>query len=349
MGKQIVIIGGGIVGLHIAAAMADAGKGDVLLLDKEDFLGHHTSGRNSGVIHAGIFYKTGSFKEAICIEGNARTYEWAEKLGVPHRRCGKWVVPEEDQDAELEPFFEKITALPVPRPRIVSPSELKTLEPLLRPSRAILVPSTGMIDASDYIRAMVRYVESRGVMIVNPCKVTGVKDGVLETTRGEMPFDLAINSAGLQADEVALMAGIEGYTIKPCRGDYYSIPKAPISKPVYHLPYKDAHGLGVHLTVSVAGELLMGPNAYFIEEKEDYRHRSDPAPYQHAVEYFLPHWTHPPLQQSYAGNRPKLYKDGQPLTEFTFVKQPGWIHLLGIESPGLTSAPAIARHVVGMI
>lgn len=346
---QIVIIGGGIVGLHIAAALADAGKGEVYLLDKEDFLGHHTSGRNSGVIHAGIFYKTGSFKESICIEGNAKTYEWADKLGVPHLRCGKWVVPEEDQDAELEPFFEKISALPVPKPRIVSVTELKEIEPLLRPSRAILVPSTGMIDASDYIRAMVRYVESKGVMVVNPCKVTGVKNGVLETDRGEMPFDLVINSAGLQADEVATMAGLTGYTIKPCRGDYYCISKAPISKPVYHLPYKDAHGLGVHLTVSVAGELLMGPNAYFIDGKEDYAHRSDPAPYQHAVEYFLPNWKHPPLQVSYAGNRPKLYKDSVALPEFTIVKRDAWIHLLGIESPGLTSAPALARHVVEMI
>ncbi len=349
MRKQIVIIGGGIVGLHIAAVLADANKGDILLLDKEDFLGHHISGRNSGVIHAGIFYKTGSFKEAICIEGNIKTYEWAGKLNVPHLKCGKWVVPEEGQDAELEPFFEKISALSIPKPRIVLPSELKEIEPLLRPSRVILVPSTGMIDASEYIRAMARHVESQGVMVVNPCKVTGVKDGVLETTRGEMPFDLAINSAGLQADEVALMAGLTGYTIKPCRGDYYCIPKSPISKPVYHLPYKDAHGLGVHLTVSVAGELLMGPNAYFIEDKEDYVHRSDPAPYQHSVEYFLPHWNHPPLQASYAGNRPKLFKDDRVLSEFTIVQKDNWIHLLGIESPGLTAAPAIARHVAGMI
>lgn len=342
-----VVIGGGIVGLHLAAAFAD--RGEVYLLEKEDFLGHHSSGRNSGVIHAGIFYKTGSFKEAICIEGNARTYEWAEKLNVPHLRCGKWVVPEEDQEADLEPFFEKICALPIPRPRIVSAAELKTLEPLLRPSPAILVPSTGMIDASEYIRAMVRHVESQGVMIVNPCQVTGVTGNLLQTSRGEIPFDLAINSAGLQADEIATMASLSGYTIKPCRGDYYCIPKSPISKPVYHLPYKDAHGLGVHLTVSVAGELLMGPNAYFIDKKEDYAHRSDPASYEHAVKYFLPNWDHPPLQPSYAGNRSKLYKDGQPLPEFTIVKNNGWIHLLGIESPGLTSAPALARHVREMV
>lgn len=344
---NIVIIGGGIVGLHLAAAFAD--KGDVYLLEKEDFLGHHTSGRNSGVIHAGIFYKTGSFKEAICIEGNAKTYEWARKLDVPHLTCGKWVVPEDGQEDDLEPFYDKLCALPIPKPRIVEPAELKTIEPLLRPSRAILVPSTGMIDASSYIRAMARYVEQLGVMIINPCKITGINGQELETDRGPIPFDLAINSAGLQADEIATMAGTPGYTIKPCRGDYYCIPKAPISKPVYHLPYKNAHGLGVHLTVSVDGDLLIGPNAYFIEEKEDYRHSSDIKDYLHSVDYFLPNWKYPTPLISYAGNRPKLYKDGVALPEFTFVKNGAWIHLLGIESPGLTSAPAIARHVLSMI
>ncbi|MDO8461642.1 MAG: NAD(P)/FAD-dependent oxidoreductase [Deltaproteobacteria bacterium] len=351
-----VVIGAGIVGLHVARLLQEQGH-EVFVLEQERFLAEHTSGRNSGVIHSGVFYKTGSFKEAICIEGNRLTYEWVDRLKVAHWPCGKWVVPEEGQESELEPFLERIRKLPIPTPSLKSADEVASEEPHLRRTSAIFVPSTGILDAAGYVKALAVYLENKGVQIIMQCQVLEIGDHELKTTRGEIPFDLAINSAGLFCDEIAEKTGLSGYTIKPCRGDYYLISKNPVKRPVYHLPYpatslragKGAHGLGVHLTPTIDNQLLLGPNAFFIEGKTDYDHKTGPADFEKAVQFYLPKWNPPPLSPAYSGNRPKLFFKGEPLPEFTILKQGNWIHLLGIESPGLTSAPALANHVAKMV
>lgn len=344
----VLIIGAGIVGLHIAGLLKDRGD-EVFVLDAAPYLAEHTSGRNSGVIHSGVFYKTGSFKEKVCIEGNRLTYEWIKKLNVPFRPCGKWVVPEEGQENDLDPFFERIRKLPIPAPRKISKNELHEQEPALRPSEAIFIPSTGIVDAAGYVKAMATCLEEKGVQIVLNCKVTNVKENALETTRGEIPFDIAINSAGLFADEIATMAGLSNYTIRPCRGDYYLLNKQPVSRPVYHLPYLGANGLGVHLTPTLDGQTLLGPNAFFVEDKLDYRHRSSPEAYENAVRFYLPQLKDFRINAAYSGNRPKLYRNGQAVGEFVIEKKENWVHLLGIESPGLTSAPALAQEVLKQI
>lgn len=339
-----VVIGAGIVGLHVSRLLREKGF-EVFVLERETRLAEHTSGRNSGVIHAGIFYGNDPFKEEVCIEGNRLTYEWLEKLDVPHQRCGKWIVPEEGQEEELEPFFERISRLPIPKPALLSAAETKKEEPLLRPSKAAFVPSTGIVDAAGYVKALARHVESKGVGIITNCHVTGIKENRLETSRGEINFDRAVNTAGLFCDDIAHMAGLEGYSIRPCRGDYFILSKSPLKRPVYHLPYKKADGLGVHLTPTFDGQMLAGPNAFFIDNKTDYRHRSDSSAFERAVRYFVPSLSSLPLAPAYSGNRPKLYYRDKPLPEFKMIKKENWIHLLGIESPGLTSAPALARKV----
>lgn len=343
-----VIIGAGIVGLHVANAFREAGH-EVYVLEKEPYLAEHTSGRNSGVIHAGIFYEADSFKEKICIEGNRLTYEWLERLKVPFVACGKWIVPEEGQDDQLEPFFERIRRLPIPSPQLKSPEEVQKEEPLLRKTRAILVPSTAILDAAAYVKSLATFLENQGVKIVLNCRVLETEGQILKTTRGEIPFDRAINSAGLFSDEIARMTGLTDYEIKPCRGDYYLLQKTPIKRPVYHLPYERTHGLGVHLTPTIDHQLLIGPNAFFIEKKDDYRHRSDSAPYEKAVRYFLPDLPQTPLSVAYSGNRPKLFLKGKPYPEFNIIQDGNWIHLLGIESPGLTAAPALANYVLKLV
>src|SRR5262245_50350630 len=209
---QTVIIGAGIVGLHIARSFREIGH-EVFVLDKEYFIGEQRSGRNSGVIHSGVFYKTGSFKDKICIEGNRLTYEWIKRLNVPHQACGKWVVPEEGQESQLEPFYERIRKLPIPPPQIKSPKEVVVEEPNLRPTEGIFIPSTGILDAATYVKSLAVYLESLGVTIVSNCKVLEVGPQNLQTTRGEIAFDFAVNSAGLFADEIARMSGLEGYEI----------------------------------------------------------------------------------------------------------------------------------------
>lgn len=345
---QIVVIGAGIVGLHVAHALHQRGD-EVFVLDQAPHLAEHTSGRNSGVIHSGIFYRPGSFKEKVCIEGNRFTYEWLERLRVPHRRTGKWVVPEQGQEGDLGPFYEKISRLPIERPERVSAAELKKREPSLRESEAIFVPSTGIVDAAAYVNQLATYVQELGAQLVLNCQVRGINKGRLETNRGEIEFDLAVNSAGLYADEIARMAGLTGYEIRPCRGDYYLLNQQPVPRPVYHLPYRGAAGLGIHLTPTLDGQTLLGPNAFFIGEKTDYRHASPPTPFEEGVRFYLPGLTAFRIQEGYSGNRPKLYKDNEPLGEFLIEARENWVHLLGIESPGLTSAPALALEVSRLI
>lgn len=348
MPQQTLIIGAGIVGLHIANALLDKGH-EVFVLEKESYLAEHTSGRNSGVIHAGIFYQTGSFKEEICIAGNALTYEWVHKLNVPHRPTGKWVIPEPDQIGDMEAFYERVRQLPIPAPRLYDANAVSTEEPLLRKTPAVFIPSTGVLDASTYVKSMARYIESRGATIILNCHVTGIGPNKLETSRGEIEFDCAINCAGLCADEIAKMTGVTEYEIRPCRGDYYLINAAPLTRPVYHLPHRGGLGLGVHLTPTFDNQTLLGPNAYFIDRKDDYHHASTKDAYEAALAHDLPDYKHPPLQVAYSGNRPKLYHNGQAQPEFVFFKRDNWIHVLGIESPGLTAAPALAKYVTQLM
>lgn len=339
-----IIVGAGIVGLHMANATRELGH-DVYVLDAAPYLGEHTSGRNSGVIHAGIFYQPGSFKERMCLEGNRLTYEWLKKLNVDHRACGKFVIPEPGQEDDFEPFFEKVNRLPIPKPVIKSKDKMAREEPALRRTRAIFIPATGIMDAGGYVKNLAAYLEQKQVVIVLNCRVTGVRENKLITNRDNIPYDLAINCAGLFADEIAQMTGLTEYTIRPNRGDYFVMNTCPVNRPVYHLPYQSAQGLGVHLTPTLDNQLLVGPNHFFIKEKQDYEPHSEIAAFKKAVTFYLPAIKDPHLTVAYAGNRPKLYRNGKPLPEFTFVKKNNWIHLLGIESPGLTAAPALAKHL----
>lgn len=343
-----IVIGAGIVGLHVARVLRERGH-DVYVLEREPYLAEHTSGRNSGVIHSGVFYQPDSFKEKICIEGNLLTYEWLKKLNVPHAPCGKWIVPEEGQENEMEAFYQRIKKLPIPFPERVSARQLQEKEPALRPSEAIFIPSTGILDAAAYVKALANHMTRLGVEIVMNCLVMGLKNNVLETSKGDIPFDLVINAAGLDADKLAVMSGMVEYSIRPCRGDYFVLNKQPVMRPVYHLPYRGAHGLGVHLTPTLDGQTLLGPNAFFIDEKADYQHRSSPEAFEKAVRFYLPHLKKFHICASYSGNRPKLYKHGEPTSEFVIEMRQNWIHLLGIESPGLTAAPALAHHISSLV
>ncbi len=334
-----IIIGSGIIGLHVANVLRDKGH-EVYVLDQAPYLAEHCSGRNSGVIHAGVYYAPDSLKEKFCIEGNRLTYEWLKKLKVDHLPCGKLIVPLPGQENELESFFDRIRQLPIPEPKL----EIDR----------VLVPSTGIMDAAGYVKAYATYLESRGVTIILNCRVTGISDAEIETTRGPIPFDLAINCAGLWCDEIAAMTGLTGYTVRPCRGDYFSVNKKLFDRPVYHLPVKDSHGLGLHVTPTFDGQTLIGPNDFFIEKKDDYQHRSSAKDFEESLKYYFQYsqfQTHypSPITISQSGNRPKLFKNNQPVPDFTFIKHKNWVHCLGIESPGLTAAPAVGRYVGTLI
>lgn len=348
-GQKVIIVGAGIVGLHMAQVFHEKGA-EVFVLEQEPYLAAHTSGRNTGVIHAGIFYKPNSLKEKLCIEGNSLTYEWLRRLNVPHKNCGKWIIPKTGEEKDLDPFIKKTNELPIPKPQVFKPRDLKLKEPNLRStSIGILIPSTGILDAASYIKNLALFLETKGIPLILNCQVQETKNNRVMTTRGEMYFDLALNCAGLFSDELAQKTGLSDYQIKPCRGDYYVWNDTPISKPVYQLPNVISHGLGVHLTPTLDHQTLLGPNSFFIENKIDYVHHSNSDLYESFLKQVLSQTDLPKIIPGYSGNRPKLFYKNEPVTEFTLIKNKNWIHVLGIESPGLTAAPALARHVLALL
>jgi len=350
MSKRVAIIGAGIVGLHTAIAFRIKGW-EVYLMDKESYTGHHTSTRNSGVVHAGIYYKEDSLKEKLCLRGNPLTLEWLKLLNVDHKSCGKWIIPGMNQNqSDLLAFYEKIKTLPLKGLRYVDPDQLKIEEPALKRTAALFVPATAVMDTAAYIRALSRFAENEGVNLLLNCELTEVKDDLIVTSRGPLEADLFINSTGLMAAKVAQLVGVTGYEVRPCRGDYYLLPVSPVSKPVYHPPSQSGSlGLGIHLTPATDGTLLLGPNAFFIDNPEDYAHKSPQEAFVETLRDHLPEANPDSLVPAYSGNRPKLTYQGQPLADFTFIKDKNWIHLLGIESPGLTSAPVIGSYILGMV
>ncbi len=232
MSKRVAIIGGGIVGLHISIAFKMKGW-DVYVIEKEPFVGHHTSTRNSGVIHAGLYYEEGSLKEQFCINGNPHTFEWLKILNVDFKATGKWIIPGLNQDqADLLAFYERIKKLPIQGLRYIDPDQLQLEEPSLKRTPALFVPTTGVMDAAGYVKALARFAENEGVNLLTSCDLKEVSDSLISTSRGPLEADLYINSAGLWAAQMAKMAGLADYEIRPCRGDYYLIAKSPIAKPV---------------------------------------------------------------------------------------------------------------------
>ena len=367
MTKTVVIAGGGVVGLNIALALAESGSGDdVFLLEREEFLGHHSSTRNSEVVHAGFAYPPGSLKARLCVEGNKLTYDLLGRLGVPFRREGKWIVAHDPAEADaMDAMLENARLCGVPGMRGVSPDEVVKAAPfILRPLAAALSESSGIMDAAAFIRSLeVALSKHAGVQLVYPCGVEGIDSarGVVETTRGEMPFDFFVNAAGLFADEIYRMAGgARLFEIRPFKGEYCTWRKGKIGGLVYPVPRRflsagDAtmvSSMGIHAHRSVAGELFIGPTQVEMDAKSktDYRIVTSPEVFSSAMAGMLA--CPPPVEElepAFAGNRPKLFEDGVARGDFEIFREGPFVHLLGIESPGLTAAPAIAEHVLGLL
>jgi len=350
---RIAVVGAGIVGLHVAAAAAVRGH-EIYLLEREARLGEHTSGRNSGVVHAGIFYAPGSLKERFCIEGNALTWGWLERLGVQHHRCGKLVLPGPGDEVALDALAAKAATLDIPPVSRCDPARLRALEPHLAGRDALFVPSTGVLDAAAYLEALRRFCRDAGVELLTRCDVVGHDGGhdgagTLHTSRGPLSFDAAVNCAGLFSARLAALVGLTGYEIRPLRGDYYLLPRSGlIARPIYHVARPGDAGLGVHLTPTMEGHVLLGPNVVDLgaDAHTDYRHLSPPDAFVSSLRHSLPGVDASRLHPAFSGNRPKLVRDGRPVGDFVLEQRGAWVHALGIESPGLTAAPALARAIV---
>ncbi len=356
-----VVIGAGVVGLAVARALALAGR-EVIVLEAAGAIGTETSSRNSEVIHAGIYYPTGSAKAVLCVQGRALLYRYCEAHGVAHRRCGKLIVATAaEQIAALHKIQAQAAVNGVHDLRLLAADEARAMEPQLRCVAALHSPSTGIIDSRGLMLACQGEAEDHGAMLALRSPVSGGKieaDGIALDVGGAEPMRIlartVVNSAGLMAQRVAgSLNGFPKNKIPPChyaKGNYYSlVTRSPFTHLIYPVP--ETAGLGVHLTLDLAGQARFGPDVEWITEMDydvDLR-RADG--FYRAIRDYWPGLRDGQLAPGYAGIRPKLGGPKQAASDFLIQGPaehgvPGLVNLFGIESPGLTASLALAEHVV---
>jgi glycerol-3-phosphate dehydrogenase len=362
---NVLIIGGGVVGCAIAEALSRRWQ-DVFLVEQCPKMGMATSSRNSGVIHSGIYYPTNSLKARLCVEGNRMTKAFCEKHNVAYRTTGKIVVAKnEDQEPALLALKKKGEENGVGGLRLLHAAGIRVREPHVHGYVALDVPSTGICSAEELVHAFARIAESQGANLVNHARVEslepqndsiviGLRIGDEQQSEDEtISARCVINSAGLYADEVAQLLGPRPWKIYPVRGEYCELRGAKaalVNDLVYPLPHSGGLTLGLHFTKTVWGTTLVGPTARYVDSKENYeRERLTIPEFAADVKSLIPEIEPQDMHLAYTGLRPKLVPpDGHGIADFVIEPDrevPRVIHLVGIESPGLTAAPAIAEYV----
>jgi len=363
-----IIIGAGVVGLAVGAAIADKDK-EMYILEKEEVYGQGTSSRNSEVIHAGIYYPTGTLKAELCVKANPMIYDICEKHKVPYKKCGKIIVANgEAEIKQLEGIIKHAKSIGARDLEMIDKDRVHELEPNVKADAAILSPTTGIGDVHglmDHFHREARRKAGSDPVILDT-EVTGIRqtsDGyIVEMISGGEPFEIesrvVINSAGLYSDRVAAMAGIDideaGYRMHWSKGEYFSLTgKPPALMLVYPPPPQDAASLGIHSVPDLTGRLKFGPNAFYVDEI-NYAVESEKEPFWRDIVKYFPTVKMEDLHPEMAGIRSKLQGPGDPVRDFVIKHEedkglPGFINLVGIESPGLTSSPAIAEMVEVMV
>ncbi|MEO3432020.1 NAD(P)/FAD-dependent oxidoreductase [Inquilinus sp. CAU 1745] len=356
-----VVAGAGVVGLAIARRLALAGR-EVVILEAAGAFGEGTSSRNSEVIHAGIYYAAGSLMARLCVPGRDALYAYCAERGVEARACGKLIVAtSEEEAAKLPAIMERAAANGVTDLRALTAEEARAMEPALATHGALLSPSTGIIDSHAYMLSLLGDAENAGAVLALNSPVLGGRaseEGIVLDVGGDDPMTvrcrLFVNSAGLHAPALARrIEGLPGDTIPTARyakGSYFSLAgKAPFSRLIYPVPVPG--GLGVHLTLDMAGQARFGPDVEWVDEPG---YDVDPAraeKFYGAVRRYWPDLKDGALAPAYAGIRPKIVPPEIATQDFMIQGPqvhgvPGLVNLFGIESPGLTASLAIADHVM---
>ena len=361
---ECVVIGAGVVGLAVARALALAGH-EVMVLEKERWIGSETSSRNSEVIHAGIYYPRGSAKARYCVAGKEKLYAYSAERGIPHCRLGKLIVACKDAEIPIvEGVRDRAAANGVTDLTWLSRAEALAMEPALSCVGAFLSPSTGIIDSHALMLAYQGELEAAGGMVVLRASVLSgrvLERGFALEVGGTEPMRLEcrllVNSGGVHAPDLARrIAGIPQQSIPRgyfCRGVYFTLSgRSPFRHLIYPVP--EAAGLGVHLTLDLAGQARFGPDVEWID---DIDYAVDPRRgdrFYAAIRTYWPALPDGALQPGYAGIRPKISARDEPAADFLLQGPaghgvPGLVNLYGIESPGLTASLAIAEEVAGML
>jgi L-2-hydroxyglutarate oxidase LhgO len=357
---ECVVIGAGVIGLAVARRLAQAGR-EVVVLEAAEGIGTITSSRNSEVIHAGIYYKSGSLMARTCVDGKHALYEYCRDHGIPHRNCGKLIVATTPKKtARLQSIRAHAEANGVSDLQTLTAEAARALEPALNCDAALLSPSTGIIDSHAYMLALRGDAEDAGAAFAFHTPILGAKahDGRIQLDAGgdapvTLECRLLVNAAGLDASAVARsIDGMPIDLIPPAylaKGNYFSCSaRAPFSHLIYPVP--EPGGLGVHLTLDMAGQARFGPDVEWVDSID---YAVDPARAERFYPAIRRYWPALPdgvLMPSYSGMRPKIVPPAVAIQDF-LIQGPrdhgidGLINLFGIESPGLTASLAIADYV----
>jgi len=370
---DVVVIGAGVVGLATAAALARRGR-SVIIVERNTAIAQETSTRNSEVIHAGIYYPAASLKATLCVAGRELLYARCAERKIPHRKTGKFIVAAEASEiATLEVLRERGIANGVMGLEIIGPEDVQRSEPDVRCEAALVSPETGIVDAHALSVSFLAEAESFGAMLALCVEVVAIErspSGYRIRARdasgalSEIECAVVVNAAGFGADALAERVGFDidasGYRLRPCKGDYFSLaPGSPLdlNHLVYPVGSAAAAGLGIHSTSDLAGRVRFGPDANYIESVEDFDYAVDASKaerFAQGIRRYLPQLETDWLVPEFAGIRPKLAGLGESFRDFVIAEEsdaglPGLVNCIGIESPGLTAAGAIAERVAALL
>jgi L-2-hydroxyglutarate oxidase LhgO len=360
---DVAIIGAGVIGLATAGEIAQGEKG-IFVFEKNRTFGLGTSSRNSEVIHAGIYYPEDSLKTKLCVAGKSLLYELCEKHNIAYKKTGKIIVAvDENEISWLEELREQGRQNGVDDLVLLSRMELKKLEPNIEARAGLLSPSSGILDSYTLLKFLYSQAREKGVEFAFGTEVVGIeKMGAkyrvkIRDREGISAFisRVVINAAGLNSDRIARLAGIDvakaGYRLHYCKGEYFSLSskyRNLVSRLIYPTPEQAGHG--IHVTPGLDGRVRLGPDARYVEAIDYGVDETQGEAFYNSAKRFLPHLELEDLAPESAGIRPKLQGPGEGFRDFVITHEEkagfhGLINLIGIESPGLTASPAIARYV----
>lgn len=368
---DILIIGAGVVGLAAARELSGFNE-NIIVVEKEDSFGRETSSRNSEVIHSGIYYPPGSLKARTCVNGRELLYEFCAKYKIPHRKTGKIIVAVSDEDIKhLNDLFINGTKNGVSGLKILDERDIKEVEPNVSAQAALYSPETGIIDSHQFMQSMMNHAKKNGAIFAFNAEVKSVgKTGGYYNiamdegqNRTRLKARVVINSAGLDSDSVAGFTGMDikknKYELHYCKGSYFRVnhrKAGMLEHLVYPVPNPGEGGLGIHATPDMGGGLRLGPDhEYPADRVKDYTvDNSKHNNFYNAVKSFLPFIGEDDISPDTAGIRPKLQERNGAFRDFVISEESdkglqGFINLIGIESPGLTAALAIAKDVADMV
>ena len=362
---HVVVVGAGVIGLATAAALARGGH-SVIVVERNAAIARETSARNSEVIHAGIYYPPGSLKATLCAAGRKMLYARCAERNIPHRKTGKFIVATEHSEiAALEALRERGIANGFADLEIIGPEEVKRSEPHVQCEAALVSPETGIVDAHALGSSFLAEAQSFGAMLALCVEVVAIERSPsgyrirardASSVLSAIECAAVVNAAGLGGDALAECAGFDvdacGYRLRPCKGDYFALPPncgLRVSTLIYPVP--TGAGLGIHITIDLAGRMRLGPDAEYVDAVRYEVDESKRATFARAARRYLPALDAAWLTPDFAGVRPKLAGPGEPFRDFAIREEsdagfPAFVNLIGIESPGLTAAPAIAERVV---